>query len=170
MRVLIATLGWTIIDASLEMVLTYNDNIKAYLIENKVNSYQDSRMRKYEESVTVVAKLCGFLLSMAVCSAPYTFRVRSSTTQNFHLQLCNMYYVSGLLWINTAFFIKTVSIIRVNKGVEAFRKDISLTASMDKITLTLKEVRPLRLDTYFYGMEDTMYATANPGRPTSSSR
>lgn len=74
-RVLVATLGWTIVDVCLELVLTYNDNVKAYLIENKIASYVDSKMRKYEESMTVVAKLCGYLLSMAVCSAPYTFRV-----------------------------------------------------------------------------------------------
>lgn len=30
------------------MVLTYNDNVKAYLIENKISSYVDSKMRKYE--------------------------------------------------------------------------------------------------------------------------
>jgi hypothetical protein len=29
-----------------------------------------------------------------------------------------MYYVSGLMWINIAFFIKIVSIIRISKGIE----------------------------------------------------
>jgi hypothetical protein len=37
MRILVAVLGWTIIDVTLELTLTYNDNIKAYLIENKIN-------------------------------------------------------------------------------------------------------------------------------------
>jgi hypothetical protein len=68
-----------------------------------------------------------------------------------------MYYVSGLMWINTAFFIKTVSVIRVSKGVDLFNKDVSLLVSFNKIGQTLRSVRPFSMETYFYGMEDTMY-------------
>ena len=52
-----------------------------------------------------------------------------------------MFYVSGLMWINSAFFIKKVSIIRVSKGVEKYYEDISARSCVEKFGRTLRDVR-----------------------------
>lgn len=75
LRIVIATIGWIIIDFNLELALTSNDNVRAYLIEHQIKTSEEDRIRKEDESINLTAKLSCFVLTLFLCRPPYTFRV-----------------------------------------------------------------------------------------------
>lgn len=74
--------------------------------------------------------------------------------ENFHLQLVNMYYVSGLLCLNVAFFVVVTNKVRISKGIEKVQEQDENSKEM--LQKTLKSIN-FRLDTYFCGCYETMY-------------
>lgn len=80
---------------------------------------------------------------------------KTSLIKNYHLSLSNMYYVSGLLCLNSAFFIFVLCKVRINKGQEQLKNE---EAPRNKIRIIKESIMSLELnrDLFLSGMQDTM--------------
>ena len=82
---LIAFLGWTLIELALEVIYYFNEQIEALLIFN--NLYHSTEEITH---MTVFAKVNGYLLSALALFNATNFR-------NFYFKMTEVYYVCGLL-------------------------------------------------------------------------